>query len=118
MINVKDKKEKADRRHRRVRAKVSGTSQRPRLYIFCSNKHIYAQLIDDQAGKTIFVAKDSEVKTKLTGKRAIAFEVGKLIAQKAIKNNIKKVVFDRGTRLYHGKVKALAEGARNGGLEF
>lgn len=129
MINPKIKRQKKERRHKRIRAKISGTAERPRLCVFCSNKHIYAQLIDDEKGKTIVSAKDTELrasakstagkeKKQLTGKIAIAFQVGKLIAEKTIKNKINKVVFDRGGYIYHGKVKALAEGAREGGLIF
>jgi len=118
---------KRQRRHRRVRAKIKGTAGIPRFCVFKSAKHIYAQLIDDEKGKTLIAANDLEIK-KSTGskisksekeKRFIkAFEVGKLIAQKAVKKGIKKVVFDRGGYKYHGKVKALAEGAREGGLKF
>ncbi len=132
MINIKAKKERSQRRHQRVRGKISGTAERPRLCVFCSNKHVYAQLIDDETGKVLAAAKDSDIKTKsskakkekkegevaLGGKKALSFEVGKLIAEKAAGKKIKKVVFDRGSRLYHGRVKALAEGAREGGLEF
>jgi large subunit ribosomal protein L18 len=131
MIDTKIKKERGIRRHKRVRAKVFGTKTKPRLYVFCSNQHTYAQLIDDESQKTIVAAKDSEIKTTakkskvaskdepvLTGKTAVSFKIGQLIAQKAIEKKVKKVVFDRGTRLYHGRVKALADGARKGGLEF
>lgn len=129
MINPKIKRQKKERRHKRIRAKISGTAERPRLCVFCSNKHTYAQLIDDEKGKTLISAKDTELKIKvgkkpvkqekqLQGKTATAFGVGKLIAEKAIKNKINKVVFDRGGYLYHGRVKALAEGAREGGLIF
>ena len=131
MIDTKIKKERGLRRHKRIRAKVFGTKDKPRLYVFCSNQHTYAQLIDDDTQKTIVMAKDSEIKSTtkkskadskdekaLTGKTAISFEVGRLIAQKAVEKKIKKVVFDRGTRLYHGRVKALADGARKEGLEF
>jgi len=118
---------KRQRRHRRVRAKIKGTVKVPRLCVFRSAKHIYAQLINDEKGKTLIAASDLEIK-KSTGskiskskkeKRFIeAYEVGKLIAQKAVKKEIKKVMFDRGGYKYHGKVKALAEGAREGGLLF
>ncbi len=118
-MDPKIKREKKERRHRRIRAKISGTIERPRLCVFCSNKHTYGQLIDDEKGKTIISAKDTELKIKgKKGKTAIAFEVGKLIAEKAIKKKISKVVFDRGGYIYHGRVKALAEGAREGGLIF
>jgi len=92
-----------------VRAKIKGTADVPRLCVFRSSKHIYAQLIDDEKGKTLAAAK---------GKLASAAEIGKLIAKKAIEKDIKKIVFDRGGYKYHGKVKALAEGAREAGLKF
>lgn len=104
------------KRHKRVRAKVSGTSKIPRLCVFRSNQHIYAQLIDDQKGKTVLNASDLEIKAK--GKANKAKEVGKLIAQKAVEKKISKVVFDRGGYQYQGRVKAVAEGAREGGLKF
>jgi large subunit ribosomal protein L18 len=105
------KQERRHRRHRRIRAKVHGTAARPRLCIFRSNQYIYAQLIDDQKGKTIVAAK---------GKANIkkAEEVGKIIAKKAKEKKIEKVIFDRGGYKYHGKIKALAEGARGAGLKF
>ena len=118
MIDPKIKRQKKKRRHKRIRVKIFGTAERPRLYVFCSNKHTYAQLIDDEKGKTIISAKDTDLKTRKKGKTVIAFDIGKLIAEKAIKNKINKVVFDRGGYLYHGRVKALAEGARDGGLIF
>lgn len=121
------KKQKRVRRHNRVRAKVKGTKSMPRLCVFRSNQHITAQIIDDEKGKTIVFASDagkldaklltSEAKDK-SGKVAKAFIVGKLIAQKAIEKKIKEVVFDRGGFNYHGRVKALADGAREGGLVF
>jgi len=120
-MDPKEKREKRLRRHRRVRAKISGTKERPRLCVFRSNKHIYCQLIDDSEGqsKTLLSASDFEIKKeKGWDKKKIAFEVGKLIAQKAKKAGIEKVVFDRGGYKYHGRVKALAEGAREGGLIF
>ncbi len=132
------KQEKRKRRHKRVRAKISGTSEIPRLCLFRSSRHIYAQLINDEEGKTLAQASDLELKktktkkkkTTLTlkpqdqdkktqkGKIALAYEVGKVIAQKAIEKKIKKIVFDRGGYKYHGRVKALAQGTRDGGLEF
>lgn len=113
------KQEKRYRRHRRVRAKVSGTSERPRLCVFRSAKHIYAQMIDDQRGKTLVSASDKELKnTKNLKKVERAKEVGKLIAKKAVEKKIESAVFDRGGYKYHGRVKALAEGAREGGLNF
>ncbi|HPZ74733.1 MAG TPA: 50S ribosomal protein L18 [Candidatus Pacearchaeota archaeon] len=113
----KDIKKKRDRRHKRVRAKIKGTNMRPRLSVFRSNTHISCQLINDNEGKTIINADDKEIKEK--GKKTdIAFEVGKLIAKKGKEKGIEKVVFDRGYYRYHGRVKALAEGARKGGLQF
>ncbi|MBL7156264.1 MAG: 50S ribosomal protein L18 [Candidatus Pacebacteria bacterium] len=127
-MNIKEKQQKRIRRHKRVRAKISGTASCPRLCVFRSNKHIYAQLINDETRKTIGSASDLGLKIKkektketekpLAGKIAIAYEVGRLIAEKAIKNKIEKVVFDRGGYKYHGRVKALAEGGRNVGLKF
>jgi len=128
-----EKKQKRYRRHKRIRAKVSGTGKRPRLCVFRSVKHIYVQLIDDKKGRTLVTANDLEFKklkkeTKkekikrtqksLSKKATIAYEVGKLIAEKAIKKKIKKITFDRGGYKYHGRVKAIAEGAREGGLKF
>ncbi len=114
------KQEKRIRRHKRVRSKVFGTAKVPRLCLFRSVKHIYAQLIDDEKGKTLASVKDLEIKqkTKTNGKISLAKEVGKLIAEKGIQKKIKKVVFDRGGYKYHGRVKALAEAARQGGLKF
>lgn len=107
------------RRHKRVRAKIFGTVDSPRLCVFRSPKHIYAQLINDEKGITLVSANDKELKKPAKpNKIVIAQEVGKLIAGKAIKNKIEKVVFDRGGYKYHGRVKALAEGAREGGLKF
>ncbi len=116
----KIKRERRLRRHKRKRAKISGTKERPRLSVFRSNVHIYCQLIDDEEGKTLFAANDFELKEneKSKTKKEKAFLVGKLIAQKAQKAGIKKVVFDTGGFKYHGRVKALAEGAREGGLIF
>jgi len=107
------------KRHRRIRQHVNGTAERPRLCVYRSNKHIFAQLVDDASGKTIAGASDLNIKkTKDMDKTALAVSVGKLIAEKAKTNKIETVVFDRGGRLYHGRVKALAEGAREGGLKF
>ena len=107
------------RRHERVRTKISGTAERPRLCVFRSNKNIAVQVIDDVAGNTLVAAStlDKEIKTKASNIEA-AKEVGELIAKRAIKAGIKNVVFDRGGYIYHGKVKALAEAAREAGLEF
>lgn len=114
------------KRHKRIRAKIKGTAKVPRLCVFRSNKHIYGQLIDDEKGKTLLVARDSEIKSKVppirragaSQKSKVAFEVGKLIAKRAEEKKIKRVVFDRSGYKYHGRVKALAEGAREGGLKF
>ena len=107
------------RRHSRVRKSVHGTEIRPRLAVFRSNKHIYAQVIDDDRGHTIAAAssKESSVKTKVLDVDAAA-EVGKLVGARAKDAGVSKVVFDRGGFQYHGRVKALAEGARESGLEF
>jgi len=111
------KQKKRYRRHNRVRAKVSGTTSRPRLSVFRSAKYIYAQLIIDEEGKTVIAVDDRKIKTKKP-KTDRALEVGKLIAKEAISKKIEKVVFDRGGYKYHGRVKAVAEGARAGGLKF
>ncbi len=114
------KRKKRELRRKRVRAKIFGTSERPRLSVYRSLKHIYAQIIDDEKGQTIVAASDLELNKKNLGKNKtdIAYEVGKLIAKKALKKKIKKVVFDRNGFKYHGRVKALAEGAREAGLIF
>ncbi len=110
------------KRKRRVRKKVSGVPERPRLCIFRSSRHIYAQIIDDLEGRTLVSAStlDRELRdmAKVDGKVAKASEVGKLVAKRALAKGIKKVVFDRGGFLYHGRVKAVANGAREIGLEF
>lgn len=113
-----NKREQRHLRHKRVRAKITGTSKVPRLCIFRSNKHIYVQLIDDEKRKTLVSVKDSEIKKINKGKIIIAKEVGKLLAEKALVKKYKKVVFDRAGFKYHGRVKALAEGAREAGLKF
>jgi len=107
------------RRHIRVRRKVSGTAERPRLCVYRSNANIYAQIIDDVAGNTLVQAStlDKEIKIKHANKEA-AKELGTLIAKRAADKKIKTVVFDRGGYIYHGVVKELAEAAREGGLEF
>ncbi|MGE5265482.1 MAG: 50S ribosomal protein L18 [Acidobacteriota bacterium] len=111
-----------ERRQRRVRAKVSGTGERPRLNVFRSSRHIFAQLIDDSKGHTLVAAStlDAEVRAnaKQWDKKAEAKQVGKLLAQRALAKGLKQVVFDRGGYQYHGRVKSLAEGSREGGLEF
>lgn len=109
--------EKKNRRKNRIRARVSGTAVRPRLAVFASNLHISAQLIDDVTGTTIASAYDTEA--KITGtKTEKAAKVGDLIAEKAAQKKVVEVVFDRGGKLYHGRVKALAEAARAKGLKF
>lgn len=114
------KQEKRNRRHKRIKARISGTAKVPRLCVFKSSKHIYAQLIDDENNKILAVAADFEVKKAKKGNRKIdnAYGVGGLIAEKAKKLKIEKVIFDRGGFIFHGRVKALAEGARKGGLKF
>jgi large subunit ribosomal protein L18 len=108
---------KKERRKNRIRATVSGTAARPRLAVSSSNLHISAQVIDDVAGVTLASAYDIEIKTKGT-KTEKAAAVGKLVAEKAMKAKVSEVVFDRGGKLYHGRVKALAEAAREQGLKF
>ncbi len=119
MINKKSRSEKREVRQKRVRAKVVGTSSRPRLCVYRSINNIYAQVIDDDKKITIVSAStlDKDIKAKGSNVEA-AKEVGASIAKKAIKKDIKTVVFDRNGYLYHGKVKALAEAAREAGLEF
>jgi len=107
------------RRHRRVRGKIFGTAERPRLVVFRSNHGIEAQLVDDAEGKTLAAANWHHLKKSFKGnKSAQAAEVGKLLAENAKKANVEAVVFDRGGYLFHGRVKALAEAAREGGLRF
>ncbi len=102
--------------HNRIRRKLAGTTERPRLNVYRSLNHIYAQVIDDQKGETL--ASASTIKLKTGGNVAAAKEIGKAIAEQATAKGIKKVVFDRGGFLYHGRIKALADAAREGGLEF
>jgi len=107
------------RRHRRVRGKVRGTAERPRLVVFRSNRGIFAQLVDDDSGKTLAASSWLELGGKAAGKKTEqAAEVGKALAAGAKKAGIERVVFDRGGYLFHGRVKALADGAREGGLSF
>lgn len=108
--------EKRTRNHRKIRAKVSGTSERPRLAVFKSNTSIYAQVINDDSGTTLVQANSKEIKKGSVSEKAL--EVGRTIAERALAKNIKKVVFDRGGYKYVGKVRAIAEGAREGGLNF
>ena len=119
MVSKTNRKLERARRHKRVRTKISGTAECPRLCMFRSNKGIYAQIIDDVKGTTLVSAStlDKEVKTKHSNKEA-AKEVGTLVAKRALEKNIKTVVYDRGGYVYHGVVKELAEAAREAGLEF
>jgi large subunit ribosomal protein L18 len=108
-----------ERRHRRVRGKISGTAERPRLTVFRSNLGISAQLVDDRVGRTLAAASWQQLKKGFKGSKSEqAKEVGKLLAANAAKEGVESCVFDRGGYLYHGRVKALAEGAREGGLKF
>lgn len=106
------------RRHKRVRKQISGTAARPRLCVYRSLSNIYAQIIDDTAGKTLISASSLEFKGKSGGNKEAAKEVGLAVAKKAVEAGITKVVFDRGGYIYHGRVAMLADGAREGGLEF
>ena len=119
MVSNTNRKFERDRRHKRVRAKISGTAERPRLCVYRSNTNLYVQIIDDVAEKTLVAAStlDKDVKTKHANKEA-AKELGTLIAKKAADKKITTVVFDRGGYIYHGVVKELAEAAREGGLNF
>jgi len=122
MITKGDKNKARKRRHFRVRKKVEGTVARPRLNVFRSSKHIYAQIIDDTNGVTIASAStaDAELKGNVThgGNIDAASKVGALVAKRAIEKGVKEVVFDRGGYLYHGRIQALADAAREAGLEF
>ena len=119
MVKKTDRKMERTRRHVRVRRKISGTAERPRLCVYRSNTNLYVQVIDDVAGNTLVQAStlDKEIKTKYANKEA-AKELGKLIAKRALDKKIETVVFDRGGYIYHGVVKELAEAAREGGLKF
>lgn len=120
MITKKDKNAVRKKRHMRIRKKMFGTAERPRLNVFRSNKHIYAQLIDDVNKVTLASAStvDNELNLESTGNAEAAAQVGELLAKRAVENGHTKVVFDRGGYLYHGRVKALADAAREAGLEF
>ena len=122
MVSKKVRSEVRKNKHRRIRSRLSGTPEKPRLSVFRSNKHMYAQVIDDEAGSTIVSAStlQSEVKDGLekTNDITAASRLGEVIAKKALDNGIKTVVFDRGGYIYQGKVKALADAAREAGLEF
>ena len=122
MFNKRDRNEVRKIRHERVRKKISGTPERPRLCVYRSNKHIYAQVIDDVAGNTLAAAStvEKEIAAQLNDcdKKGEAKIVGKIVAERAIKAGIKEVVFDRGGYIYTGRVAELAAGAREGGLDF
>ena len=119
MVSKKDSNKARLKRHQRVRSKVSGTAQRPRLDVFRSAKNIYAQVIDDVAGVTLVSASTNEKDfTEYGGNKDAAKKVGLMIAERCKAKGIENVVFDRGGYLYHGREKELAEGAREGGLQF
>ncbi len=122
MASNKSRNENRKARHARVRKKVAGTAERPRLNIFRSNQNVYAQIIDDVTGNTLIAASSLETSIKEnvsnTGNKEAAKLVGELVAKKALEKGIENVVFDRGGYLYHGRVKELAEGARAAGLKF
>lgn len=122
MFSKPSRSEQKERRHLRVRKKVYGTAERPRLNVYRSEKHMYAQIINDDLGVTLVAAStlDKELKDKISAgsNKAAAREVGKLIAKKALEKGITQVVFDRGGYIYHGRIQELAEGAREAGLDF
>ena len=120
MVSKKSKSEVRVKKHDRMRNHLAGTAERPRLAVFRSNNHMYAQIIDDTTGTTLVAASTLELKDKLKscGNIEAAKEVGKLIAEKAIEKGIKDVVFDRGGYIYHGRVMELANSAREAGLNF
>jgi len=112
------KNSRLERRHKKIRSTISGTALRPRLSVFKSNAGLYLQLIDDTAGLTLVSAHSREIKGDKKTKTDIATELGQLLAKKAVEKKIQNVVFDRGGYRYHGRVKAVADGARSGGLQF
>jgi large subunit ribosomal protein L18 len=122
MIKRKSRNESRQRRHLRIRRTVHGSPERPRLSVFRSVAHIYAQVVDDRAGRTLAAASslDPEIRTQAAGvkKTETGKLVGQLVARRAKEHGVNRVVFDRGGYLYHGRVKAVADGAREGGLEF
>lgn len=122
VFNIKNKVEARERRHRRVRKNVFGTTQRPRLSVFRSNKHIYAQLIDDTTGETLTTTSSLDQEYRQQNKKGsnsqAAAAIGAALAKRAMSLNIKKVVFDRNGYIYHGRIKALADAARQAGLIF
>ncbi len=119
-VSTKQKQRALARRHQRVRKTVKGTPERPRLAVFRSNKHIHAQVIDDVAGRTLAAAStvEADLKGAATGNKAAATQVGKRVGERAKAAGVARVVFDRGGFLYHGRVAAVADGAREAGLEF
>jgi large subunit ribosomal protein L18 len=117
-MSVKTIREARAKRQKRIRGHLAGTPERPRVSVFRSNRAIYAQMIDDVAGVTLVSARSSEVEAAGLDKSGVAKKVGELLAQRATAKKIETVVFDRSGYLYHGRVKALAEGAREGGLRF
>lgn len=122
MITKDDKNLARKRRHLRVRSRITGTAERPRLNVYRSNKHIYAQVIDDVAGKTLVQAStlDKELSGQVTNGGSVdsARKVGELVAKRAVEQGLAQVVFDRGGYLYHGRIQALADAAREAGLQF
>lgn len=120
MITKPSRNEVRKRIHKRVRKKIHGTAERPRLNVYRSNKNIYAQIIDDDKGVTLVSANtlEKDLDLESTSNKEAAAYIGKLVAERALEKGIKKVVFDRGGYIYHGRVKALAEAAREAGLEF
>ena len=119
MIKRPDTRGQRIKRHNRVRGKISGPAERPRLCVFRSENHIYAQIIDDVAGNTLVAASSVEKDFEgLGSNKEAARKVGKLVAERAVAKGIEEVVFDRGGYIYHGRVQELAEGAREGGLKF
>ncbi len=117
-MSARNIREARARRKRRIRGRLSGTTERPRVSVFRSNKAIYAQIVDDAGARTIAAARSGEVDASGLKKSEVAKKVGELLAQRAKDKGIERVVFDRSGYLYHGRVKALAEGAREGGLVF
>ena len=119
-VSAQHKREARLRRHRRVRKKVEGTAERPRLAVFRSNKHITAQVIDDRSGRTLAAASthEADLRSGATGNKDAAAKVGRLVAERAKAAGIDKVVFDRGGYVYHGRIAAVADAAREAGLEL
>jgi large subunit ribosomal protein L18 len=118
MLPIRQRNVIRQRVHSRIRRKLEGTAERPRLNVYRSLNHIYVQVIDDAKGETLISASSLASKAKTGGNVAAAKEIGKLVAERAKEKGIKKVVFDRGGYLYHGRIKALADAAREAGLEF